>query len=99
MRMLVAILAIGIIVAAKSFRDSALTEFADYAQAIGNLDQNYNVPDVVPGDGSGFIDARDFCDTAAATATTTSNTTGSWGSGVDEFGGNGLEFGIAPPGE
>ncbi|MCA9176760.1 MAG: hypothetical protein KDB14_19865 [Planctomycetales bacterium] len=85
--MLVTLLAIGLIVAAKSFRDSAVTEFADFAQAIGNFDQSYNVPDILiddmgtpdPADdvilvGSGFADARDYCDVSAADPPTSSNT-------------------------
>jgi hypothetical protein len=65
--LLTTLLAIGVIVGAKSFRDSAVTEFADFAQAIANLDQSYNVPNVDLGGGvfdvgSGFQDLRDFCD-------------------------------------
>lgn len=63
---LVSLLALGLIVGVKSLRDSAITEWADFAQAIGNLDQSYNIPDSAPGmaipDGSGFEDLRDFCD-------------------------------------
>ena len=44
---LVTILAIGLVVAAKSLRDAAVTELADFAQSIANLDQSYNVPDLV----------------------------------------------------
>lgn len=67
--MLVTLLAIGLIVGAKSFRDAAVTEWADWAQAIANLDQSYNVPDSAPaaGDGSGYSDFRDFCDDVGAT--------------------------------
>jgi hypothetical protein len=67
--LLTTILVIGLIVAAKSFRDSAVTEWADYAQAIADLDQSYNIPDTVDSSGtttimgSHFLDARDFCDT------------------------------------
>lgn len=63
--LIASILVIGLIVGAKSLRDSAITEWADFAQAIGQFDQSYNVPDVLPGDGSGFVDGLDFCDTAA----------------------------------
>ena len=58
------LLVIGLIVGAKSFRDSAASEWADYSQAIADLDQSYNVPDATTasGIGSGFLDARDFCD-------------------------------------
>lgn len=63
--LIVTLLMIGLIVGAKSVRDAIVTEFADFAQAIANLDQSYNVPDSSPGagDGSGFIDSKDFCDT------------------------------------
>ena len=63
--LLVTVLVIGLIVGAKSFRDAAATEWADYAQAIANWDQSYNIPDTDPSavdNGSGFVDARDFCD-------------------------------------
>jgi len=58
------ILVIGLIVGVKSLRDAAATEWADYAQAIANWDQSYNIPDstTMSGVGSGFVDARDFCD-------------------------------------
>ena len=62
--LLTTLLILGIVVGAKSFRDSAVTEWADYAQAIANIDQSYNVPDGAT-TGSGFVDRRDFCDTEA----------------------------------
>ena len=99
--MLTTLLALGVIVGAKSFRDGAVTEFADYAQAIGNLDQSYNVPDDMgdPGSGSGFLDERDFCDEAGATPTmSTNNDADTWGSGGGKFA-DPVEFVIAPSGE
>jgi len=65
--LLTTILIIGIIVGAKSFRDSSVTEWADFAQAIADMDQSYNIPDATApgGVGGGFVDARDFCDTTA----------------------------------
>src|SRR6186713_1701873 len=65
--LIITILVIGLIVGAKTVRDAIVTEFADFAQAISVLDQSYNVPDSSPGagDGSGFIDSPDFCDTSA----------------------------------
>jgi cell division protein FtsX len=64
--MLSTVLIIGIIVGAKSLRDAWVTEWADYAQAIANLDQSYNIPNATAplGLGSGFVDARDYCDTS-----------------------------------
>ncbi len=62
--LLATLLVIGLIVGVKSYRDSAVTEWADFSQAIANLDQSYNIPDstTMSGVGSGFVDARDFCD-------------------------------------
>jgi len=62
--LLATILVIGLIVGVKSFRDAAVSEWADYAQAIANWDQSYNIPNstTMSGIGSGFIDQRDFCD-------------------------------------
>ena len=68
--MLVAtILVIGMIVGLKSVRDAVLTELADVAQAIANVDQSYSYSGVdghaASTTGSAFIDAPDFCDTSA----------------------------------
>lgn len=106
---LVTILAIGIVVAAKSLRDTAVTELADFAQAIANLDQSYNVPDLVlddngtpdPSDdlvrrGSGFFDRRDFCDVDANDSTNSSNVTGSGDSLFPTC--TPIQFGILPNG-
>jgi len=72
--LLATVLVVGLVVGAKSFRDAAVTEWADWAQALANLDQSYNVPDYydttagVTLYGSHFLDERDFCDTAGASA-------------------------------
>ena len=67
--MLTTLLAIGLMVGVKSIRDSAVTEWADFAQAFANLDQSYHVPNtftlgVNNNDGLFFDDERDFCDDA-----------------------------------
>lgn len=67
--MLVAtILVLGVIVGLKSVRDSVVTELADVAQAISNVNQSYCFSGVTGhgahGGGSGqFQDSADFCDT------------------------------------
>ena len=56
------LLAIGMLVGMKSLRDATVTEFADYGQAISNLDQSYsfiNIGNLVV---SEFDDTHDFCD-------------------------------------
>src|SRR5204862_4781502 len=69
--MLVAsILVIGVIVGLKSVRDSVVTELADVAQAIGNIDQTFSFS-ATSGHhaftaGSSFHDTLDFCDSASA---------------------------------
>jgi len=70
--MLVAtILVIGMVVGLKSVRDAVLTELADVAQAIANIDQSYSYSGVdghaAGTSGSFFLDAFDFCDTTADT--------------------------------
>ena len=69
--MIITLLAIGLIVGMKSFRDSAVTEFADLAQAFANLNQTYSISAVTVDLGTGgtittasssFTDAPDFCD-------------------------------------
>jgi hypothetical protein len=66
--MLVAtILVIGVIVGLKSVRDSVVTELADVAQAIANVDQSYSYS-ATSGHhaftaGGAFHDRSDFCDT------------------------------------
>jgi hypothetical protein len=69
--MLVAsILVIGVIVGLKSVRDSVVTELADVAQALSNVDQSYSYS-ATSGHhaftaGGAFSDLPDFCDQAQA---------------------------------
>ena len=69
--MLVAtILVIGMIVGLKSVRDSVVTELADVAQAIANVNQSYSYS-ATSGHhtftaGAAFTDNRDFCDDPTA---------------------------------
>ncbi len=76
--MLVAtILVIGMVVGLKSVRDAVLTELADVAQAIANVDQSYSYSGI-DGHSSGtagsfFFDAFDFCDTSVDEDTSTSS--------------------------
>ena len=70
--MLVAtILVIGMIVGLKSVRDAVLTELADVAQAISNVDQSYSYSGVdghaAYSTGSSYTDSADFCDDDADT--------------------------------
>jgi len=65
--MLVAtILVIGAIVGLKSVRDSVVTELADVAQAIGNVNQSYSYSGASGHHtftaGASFTDNFDFCD-------------------------------------
>jgi Flp pilus assembly pilin Flp len=72
--MIMTIMTIGVLVGLKSFRDATVTEFADLAQALANLDQTYSYSaiSIAVGDptvtlttvGSWFEDAPDFCDTS-----------------------------------
>ncbi len=71
--LIITLLAIGLLVGMKSFRDSTVTEFADMAQALANLNQSYtySAMTVDLGDGgilttasSSFTDTPDFCDTS-----------------------------------
>ena len=63
------ILVIGMIVGLKSVRDAVVTELADVAQAIAQLDQTYSFSGVnghaAGTAGSVFNDAQDFCDSLA----------------------------------
>lgn len=66
--MLVAsILVIGVIVGLKSVRDSVVTELADLAQALANVDQSYSYSGTCGHHaftaGGFFNDQADFCDT------------------------------------
>lgn len=65
--MLVAsILVIGVIVGLKSLRDSVVTELADLAQALANINQSYSYSGVSGhhafSGGGAFHDNADFCD-------------------------------------
>ena len=64
------VLVIGLVVGLKSVRDAVVTELADVAQAVANLDQSYSFSGVVgPGtatSGAYFLDTTDFCDTSAS---------------------------------
>lgn len=67
--MLVAtILVLGVIVGLKSIRDSVVTELADVAQAIANVNQSYCYSGVsghaANTSGGDFQDQADFCDNA-----------------------------------
>src|SRR5204862_230438 len=67
--MLVAsILVIGVIAGLSSLRDSVVTELADLAQALGNVNQSYSFGGVqghhVYNGGGVFTDNLDFCDAA-----------------------------------
>ncbi len=66
--LIMTILVIGVIVGLKSLRDSIVTELADVAQALANLDQSFSFSGVSGHhaftDGASFHDQVDFCDTA-----------------------------------
>ena len=68
------ILVIGMVVGLKSVRDSVVTELADIAQAIANIDQSYSYSGILGhaaySTGSFFNDLPDFCDNATTTAQT-----------------------------
>jgi hypothetical protein len=72
--LIMTIMIVGVVVGMKSFRDSAVTEFADWAQALANLNQSYSFAGLeIPwGEGtlttarSWFVDSVDFCDTVGA---------------------------------
>ena len=70
--MLVAsILVIGVVAGLASLRDSVVTELADLAQALANVNQSYSYSGVqghhVFNGGGVFIDNTDFCDIASLT--------------------------------
>ena len=71
------ILVIGMVVGLKSVRDAVVTELADVAQAIANIDQSYSFSGVTGHGaataGSWFIDATDFCDNSVQAGAETSN--------------------------
>jgi len=60
-------LIIGVIVGLKSLRDSVVTELADVAQAIANVNQSFSFSGVSGhhafSGGGAFTDLADFCDT------------------------------------
>ena len=70
--MLVAsILVIGVVAGLSSLRDSVVTELADLAQALANVNQSYSYGGVlghhVFSGGGVFVDNSDFCDVASLT--------------------------------
>src|SRR2546423_97942 len=71
--LIMTILVIGMIVGLKSVRDSVVTELADVAQAIANLDQSYSFSSVLGHaaftGGATFTDFSDFCDLATDATT------------------------------
>jgi Flp pilus assembly pilin Flp len=79
--LIMTLLTIGMFVGMKTFRDATVTEFADYAQAVSNLDQSFSLAAIsvtLPNGSayttaaSSFDDADDFCDTTTDTDTGTS---------------------------
>ena len=76
--MLVAsILVIGMVVGLSSLRDSVVTELADVAQALAQVNQSYSFGTIQGhhsfSNGGAFIDLTDFCDTAVSPGTNTGN--------------------------
>lgn len=75
------ILVIGMIVGLKSVRDAVVTELADVAQAIANLDQSYSFTGITGHGaataGANFVDSADFCDNSTAADTQVTGTGGS----------------------
>jgi hypothetical protein len=69
--LIMTILVIGMIVGLKSVRDAVVSELADVAQALANIDQSFSFSSVVGHaaftGGGFFIDIVDFCDTANPT--------------------------------
>ena len=66
------ILVIGLIAGLATVRDQVVTELADVAAAISDLDQSFSFGSITghcaSTNGSNFIDLTDFCDTASQTA-------------------------------
>lgn len=64
--LIASILVVGVIVGLSAFRDSVVTELADVAQAIANVDQSYSYSGVsghhTYSGGGAFHDRADFCD-------------------------------------
>ena len=76
--MLVAsILVIGMVVGLSSLRDSVVTELADVAQALAQVNQSYSFGTIQGhhtfSNGGAFVDLEDFCDTTANPLTNTGN--------------------------
>lgn len=71
------VLVIGVIVGLSAVRDAVVSELADVAQAIGNLNQSYSLGGIQGHHsysvGGSFHDLFDFCDTADATASAQSS--------------------------
>ena len=69
--MVASILVIGVIAGLSSLRDAVVSELADVAQALANVNQTYSFGGVaghhVFNGGGAFIDLSDFCDTTAQT--------------------------------
>ncbi len=64
------ILVIGLIAGLTTIRDQVVTELADVAGAISDLDQSYSFGNITAHcastNGSNFVDLVDFCDTAGS---------------------------------
>lgn len=75
MLLIMSILVIGVIVGLAAVRDSIVTELADVAQAIANVNQSFSFSGVAGhhtfSGGGAFHDNADFCDRA--------DITGDWG--------------------
>ncbi|MBL9081562.1 MAG: hypothetical protein JNK76_07135 [Planctomycetales bacterium] len=69
--LVMSILVIGVIVGLAAVRDSVITELADVAQALANVNQSYSFGTASGhhslSGGGAFIDLVDFCDTLTAT--------------------------------
>ena len=71
------ILVIGIISGLKSLRDSVVTELADVAQALAQVNQSYSFGTIQGhhsfSNGGAFADLTDFCDTSVSPGTNAGN--------------------------
>lgn len=67
--LVITILGIGMVVGLTTLRNDVVTELADTAQAISNIDQGYSYAGVTGHEslsaGSSYVDADDFCETDA----------------------------------
>lgn len=76
--LILTIMTFGVLVGMKSFRDAAVTEFADLAQALSNLDQSYSFAgteiawggSTLTTAGFWYADQLDFCDNEELTSPT-----------------------------